>query len=74
MRPLLIALFLPAPALAHVGHMGEYAGHDHWVAGAAIGIAVGIGLWQAAKDRKARQTDADSQPEDEDTSPEEQSA
>ena len=30
---------------AHIGHLGDVAGHDHWVAGAAIGIAVAAGLW-----------------------------
>ena len=44
---------LPAPALAHVGHLGEVAGHDHWIAGAAIGAAVVIGLYGAWKGRKA---------------------
>ena len=47
----LIAVFAGGPAFAHVGHLGEAAGHDHWVAGAAIGIAIGIGLWGALKDR-----------------------
>ncbi len=63
-----LAILSPAPALAHLGHVGEAAGHDHWVAGAAIGIAVGIGIWRAAKDRKARARKA------EDPAPEEQSA
>lgn len=39
-------------AAAHTGHWGELAGHDHWLAGAAIGIAVIIGLAGAAKGRK----------------------
>ena len=37
---------------AHPGHWGEIAGHDHWLAGAAIGIAIIIGLAGAAKGRK----------------------
>ena len=48
---------LPAPALAHVGHLGEVAGHDHWIAGAAIGAAVVIGLYGAWKGRKAQASD-----------------
>ena len=39
-------------ALAHVGHVAEVAGHDHWVAGAVIGIAVVAGLYGALKGRK----------------------
>ncbi len=39
-------------AAAHTGHWGEMAGHDHWLAGAAIGIAIIIGLAGAAKGRK----------------------
>ena len=53
--PLPLALFpilIPAPALAHLGHLGGVAGHDHWVAGAAIGAAVAIGIWGAWKGRK----------------------
>ena len=38
-----------APALAHPGHIGEIAGHDHWLAGAAIGAAIGIAIWGAIK-------------------------
>ncbi len=45
------ALFA-TPAMAHVGHIGEAAGHGHWIAGIAIGAAVGIGLWGALKGKK----------------------
>ncbi|ABV91919.1 hypothetical protein Dshi_0170 [Dinoroseobacter shibae DFL 12 = DSM 16493] len=50
-----------APALAHPGHLAGLAGHDHWVAGAAIGAAIAIGLFGALKGRKSR---ADHQPEE----------
>ena len=46
---ILFASLLASAANAHVGHLGDVAGHDHWVAGAAIGIAIGIGLWGAIK-------------------------
>ena len=46
---ILFASLLASAADAHVGHLGDVAGHDHWVAGAAIGIAIGIGLWGAIK-------------------------
>ncbi|MGJ8606222.1 MAG: DUF6732 family protein [Marivita sp.] len=42
------------PALAHAGHLGGLAGHDHWVAGAAVGIAIGIAAWTAVRGRKRR--------------------
>ena len=50
----LTALFclLPGLASAHLGHVGDLAGHDHWVAGAAIGIAVVVGVYGALKGRK----------------------
>jgi hypothetical protein len=39
-------------AAAHPGHLIEQAGHNHWLAGAAIGAAVLIGLREAAKRRR----------------------
>ncbi len=56
------------PAMAHVGHIGEAAGHGHWIAGIAIGAAVGIGLWGALKGKKdpkaAPQEEAEAEEED----------
>ena len=48
------------PASAHPGHLAGLAGHDHWVAGAAIGAAVAAGIWAALKGRRKPQSDADS--------------
>ena len=65
-RILPLLLLLPGPALAHFGHLGEVAGHDHWVTGAAIGAAALAGLWGAWKDRHAPEPepdDAASEPE-----------
>ena len=43
-------LFLAAgPAPAHPGHLVEAAGHNHWLAGAALGAAVVIGAWAAIR-------------------------
>lgn len=69
MRPYLpLALFvLPQAVLAHPGHLTDLAGHDHWVAGAAIGAAVLAGLWGVLKGRK---TDAKAETDAEDASPE----
>ena len=50
---LILILMLSANAAsAHVGHLGELAGHDHWVAGAALGLAILLGLREALKARK----------------------
>lgn len=66
MRYLLPLLLLASPASAHVGHVGEFAGHDHWVAGAAIGIAAVITIWGALKGKN------DEEPKEEE--PEEEEA
>ena len=49
--PLTLCL-LGSAAQAHPGHLIEAAGHDHWLGAAAIGAAIAIGLWNAAKGRK----------------------
>ena len=68
----LILILTGAPAFAHVGHLGEVAGHDHWVAGAAIGAAVLVGLWGALKGAKSQ--DKDAEPAEEPVSDEEAKA
>ena len=47
--PLLFTLFAAEPAFAHPGHLVDVAGHNHWVAGAAIGAAIAMGIWGALK-------------------------
>lgn len=51
---------LPATAMAHPGHYAETAGHTHWLAAGALGIAglitvVGVrrAVLRARKDRRA---------------------
>ena len=46
---------------AHPGHLADLAGHDHWVAGAAIGVAVLVGIYGALKGKSeaAEEADAD---------------
>jgi hypothetical protein len=46
------AVLTGGPALAHTGHLGLLDGHDHWVAGLAIGAAVVVGVVGALKGRK----------------------
>ena len=48
-----ILVLLPGAALAHVGHLGEFAGHDHVVAGVAIGAAIGVAAWGWLKGSKS---------------------
>ena len=48
---IILACFVPAHALAHVGHVGGLAGHDHWVAVAAIAAALVAAAVVALKGR-----------------------
>ncbi|MDE0970255.1 MAG: hypothetical protein OSA51_12770 [Octadecabacter sp.] len=59
MRLILVLFTLPAanPAMAHIGHLGDIAGHGHWAAAGAIAIALGIAALGARKG-KTRDTDA----------------
>ena len=55
-----------APAFAHLGHLGEFAGHSH-VAGAVLGgLAIGLTGILAAQSRRAK--DRDMKTADENTS------
>ncbi len=47
----------PAQALAHGGHLGELAGHSHWIGLAALGIAAGL---IALLPQRKRKTEEDS--------------
>lgn len=48
----LVAIAIAGPATAHPGHVAGLAGHDHWVAGAAIGLAIAVGLWGALRGKR----------------------
>jgi len=37
----LIAAFFATPAQAHIGHLGEVAGHGHWI---GLGLIAGAGV------------------------------
>ncbi len=50
----LISLLPAGPALAHPGHLAGLGGHDHWVAGIALGVAAAISLSAAIKEFKKR--------------------
>lgn len=63
MRTLAVFLSVFAtPAFAHVGHLGEVAGHGHWIAAGALGAAA-LAAWLAGKGKNA---DAEPEPADED--------
>lgn len=50
------AALLPGHALAHAGHLGELAGHSHWVGAAALAGAVMVAGVIALKDRNKRKS------------------
>lgn len=49
----LILMFAADAALAHVGHLGDLASHDHWIAAGALGVAGLVAVWGALKGKKA---------------------
>lgn len=52
-------------AQAHPGHLAETAGHNHWVAGAAIGLAILAGVYGALKGRKKTEVEPEVEEEGE---------
>lgn len=63
----LFTILAANPALAHVGHLAEVAGHGHWVAVGAIAIALGIAALGSKKGaaRKDKTQDSDVPDEEE---------
>ncbi|MEJ8562715.1 hypothetical protein QTO30_16850 [Yoonia sp. GPGPB17] len=61
MRGLLTILLICAgsSAMAHPGHWAEAAGHDHWAAGIAIGLAGLAAIWGAVKGKKNKEPEAE---------------
>jgi len=65
----LVPFLLPTAALAHFGHVGEVAGHSHWVAVGAVMAAAAIAALAAKMNKgdKARdetpEEDVSDQPE-----------
>lgn len=51
------ALAGAAPAFAHVGHIGEVAGHGHWIGLAALGGAAAIALAATLAGRARKKAD-----------------
>lgn len=55
----LVGLFAANSAHAHVGHFGDLAGHDHWVAAGAIGAAIALAGWTILKGKKDKDAEAE---------------
>lgn len=63
-----LALMMPNSAFAHIGHVGELAGHGHLIGLAALGLA---GLAAAIGLRGAPDEDAEEATEEPDEEPQE---
>ncbi len=55
------ALLAGTMAEAHVGHVGEVAGHGHWLGAAAIGAAIAIGLWAGLRGKSGKVDEAEAE-------------
>ncbi|WP_428643027.1 DUF6732 family protein [Roseibium sp.] len=53
----LAAAILPTSAFAHGSHLGELAGHSHWVGVAALAGAALVAGIIALKDKKQKKAD-----------------
>jgi hypothetical protein len=60
----ILTLLYPGIALAHIGHIGELAGHGHWIALGALGLAAGVAAIAKGK-RKDPEAEADADESDE---------
>jgi len=67
-------LLISSPAHAHLGHVGEVAGHSHWIglaaASAAAAIAIAVSTLGKKKDAEAKEAE----PEGEDAAGDETTA
>jgi hypothetical protein len=66
----LLAGTAAGPAVAHPGHLTELAGHNHWIAGAAIAVAVLISAWAVVQG--SRQTRAEAEADTDAADPQDQ--
>ena len=64
MRTLFILFLAAGAAQAHLGHGGELAGHDHWVAGAALAGALAAAAWGALKGAKDKEEEKEQSAEE----------
>jgi len=59
MRIFWILVITAGPAVADPGHLAGLGGHDHWIAGIAIGAAIAAGLWGALKGKPEEEAEAE---------------
>jgi hypothetical protein len=61
-----LALFAATPAYAHLGHVGEVAGHSHWIglAAASAAAAIAIAVSTLGKKKDAEEDDPETEAED----------
>lgn len=60
-----LCLILPTvPAYAHLGHIGELAGHSHWIGLGAVGVAGAIAAAAALLPKKKRGEPEDQEAEE----------
>ena len=57
------AVLAPAPALAHPGHLGELAGHSHWLALGALAAAAAIAAVVAKAKGRTKDEAGDEEPD-----------
>ncbi|MEP3046760.1 MAG: DUF6732 family protein [Roseibium sp.] len=58
----LLTVYSPAMAFAHGGHLGDLAGHSHWVGVAALAgaaLVAGVAAWANGKNKDASESDED---------------
>ncbi|WP_394688544.1 DUF6732 family protein [Hoeflea sp.] len=53
----LVSALIPSLALAHAGHVGDLAGHSHWVGWAAAAAAAAVTAWAIKRGNKAKADD-----------------
>ena len=53
----LFSLLVPSVAFAHAGHVGDLAGHSHWVGWAAAAAAAAVTAWAIKRGNKAKADD-----------------
>ena len=61
----LAGIFASGGAPAHVGHLGDLAGHDHWVAAGAIGAAIAVAGWNILKGKKDKEAEPEAASDEE---------
>lgn len=52
-----VSLILPTQAFAHLGHLGELAGHSHWIALGAGAVAIAIAGLVAKGEKDKEESD-----------------